>query len=90
MKPTHRRITRDAECHQWTGDNTQEIIDFLGKHGMIGSLYREKFLSVRKDGFVVHTMWPGSWVIEGEDHEIRFYSDEKFRTMYQTIPQGLS
>jgi hypothetical protein len=90
MKATHRRIVRDAECHQWNGDNTQKIVDFLGKHGMVGSLYRDKYLSVRKDGFIVHTMWPGSLVIEGEDHEIRFYSDEKFKTMYQPIPQGLS
>ncbi len=85
MIATHRRIVREAECHQWNGNNTQEIVDFLGKHGMVGSLYRDKYLSVRADGFIVHTMWPGSLVIEGEDHEIRFYSDEKFRTMYRLI-----
>ena len=83
MNPTHERIPRLAECIQWEGSNTQAVAEFLGRHGMTGTLYRDKFLTVRENGRVIHTMWPDSWALEGEDGKIRFYTDYTFKSIYQ-------
>jgi hypothetical protein len=56
---------------------------------MTGTLYRDKFLTVRENGRVIHTMWPDSWALEGEDGKIRFYTDYTFKSMYRLVRRKL-
>ena len=89
MNPTHERILRLAECIQWEGSNTQQVNSFLAAHGLDGELWREYLLVRGPDRRIVHTIWRGSWALEGEDGKIRFYTDYTFKSMYRLVRRKL-
>lgn len=84
-KPNEERISRKAASLQWTGDNTQAVMDRLAQHGMIGELFRDIYIQVYKDGSYSTTVNVGSWLVEGEDGKLRFYDDETHALMYRPI-----
>ena len=88
-KPTEERISRKAASLQWTGNNTQAVMDRLAQHGMIGELYRDIYIQVYKDGSYSTTVNVGSWLVEGEDGKLRFYDDETHALMYRPIDDEL-
>ena len=90
MNPTHERIPRLAECIQWDGSNTQQVSLFLTAYGLDGELWREYLMVRDRDGRIVHTIWRGGWVLEGEDGKIRFYTDYTFKSMYRLVRSKLA
>lgn len=80
-KPNEERISRKAAALQWTGNNTQAVMDRLAQHGMIGELYRDTYIQVYKGGSYSTTVNVGSWLVEGEDGRLRFYDDETHALM---------
>lgn len=70
------RISRKAEAYQWDGSNTEKILGFLARHDMIGELYRDgAYILVMHDGCMLTSINHGTWVLRGEDGNIRFYDD---------------
>ena len=88
-KPNEERISRKAAALQWTGNNTQAVMDRLAQHGMIGELFRDIYIQVYKDGSYSTTVNVGSWLVEGEDGRLRFYDDETHALMYRPIDDEL-
>lgn len=86
---THERISRKANSIQWTGANTDAVLARLTQHGMIGELFRDIHIQVYKGGSYDDTINIGMWLVVGEDSVLRFYPDEKFRLMYQSINDEL-
>ncbi len=84
-KPNEERISRKAASLQWTGNNTQDVMDRLTQHGMIGELYRDIYIQVYKDGSYSDTLNIGDWLVEGEDEKLRIYDDETHALMYRPI-----
>ena len=88
-EPNEERISRKAASLQWTGNNTQAVMDRLAQHGMIGELYRDTYIQVYKDGSYSDTLNIGDWLVEGEDGKLRFYDDETHALMYRPISDEL-
>ena len=88
-KPNEERISRKAASLQWDGSNTQDVMDRLAQHGMIGELYRDIYIQVYKDGSYSTTVNVGSWLVEGEDWKLRIYDDETHALMYRPISDEL-
>ena len=89
MSPTCERIPRRAEYIQWDGSNTQQVGLFLMAHELDVELWREYLMVRDRDGRIVHTIWGGGWVLEGEDGKIRFYTDYTFKSMYRLVRRKL-
>ena len=87
-KPNEERISRKAAALQWTGNNTQAVMDRLAQHGMIGELFRDIYIQVYKDGSYNDTINIGDWLVEGEDGKLRLYTDETHALMYRPIGYG--
>lgn len=80
MKPTHRKIGYLAEAVQWTGDNTEEVLDLLPD----ASIYGPGHIMVRhKEG--ISTLSRGAWLVTGENGEVKTYKDKIFHTKYEEI-----
>ena len=88
-KPNEERVSRKAASLQWTGDNTQAVMDRLAQHGMIGELFRDIYIQVYKDGSYSDTLNIGDWLVEGEDGKLRLYTDETHALMYRPISDEL-
>lgn len=88
-KPNEERISRKAAALQWTGNNTQAVMDRLAQHGMIGELFRDIYIQVYKDGSYSDTLNIGDWLVEGEDGKLRLYTDETHALMYRPIDNEL-
>ena len=88
-KPNEERISRKAAALQWTGNNTQAVMDRLAQHGIIGELYRDIYIQVYKDGSYSDTLNIGDWLVEGEDGKLRLYTDETHALMYRPISDEL-
>ena len=88
-KPNEERISRKAASLQWTGNNTQAVMDRLAQHGMIGELFRDIYIQVYKDGSYSDTLNIGDWLVEGEDGKLRLYTDETHALMYRPIDDEL-
>lgn len=88
-KPNEERISRKAASLQWTGNNTQAVMDRLAQHGMIGELFRDIYIQVYKDGSYSDTLNIGDWLVEGEDERLRIYDDETHALMYRPIDDEL-
>ena len=88
-KPNEERISRKAASLQWTGNNTQAVMDRLAQHGMIGELFRDIYIQVYKDGSYSDTLNIGDWLVEGEDGKLRLYTDGQHKLMYQPIDDEL-
>ena len=87
---THERISRKAEAYQWNGENTDQVLDLLARHGMIGELFRDnQYIQVYHEQSYDSTLRKSDWLLVGEDSVLRFYPDEKFRLMYQSINDEL-
>lgn len=87
---THERISRKAEAYQWNGENTDQVLDLLARHGMIGELFRDnQYIQVYHEQSYDSTLRKSDWLLVGEDSVLRFYPDEKFRLMYQPISDEL-
>ena len=88
-KPNEERISRKAASLQWTGNNTQAVMDRLAQHGMIGELFRDIYIQVYKDGSYSDTLNIGDWLVEGEDGKLRLYTDATHALMYRPISDEL-
>lgn len=88
-KPNEERISRKAASLQWTGDNTQAVMDRLAQHGIIGELYRDIYIQVYTDGSYSDTLNIGDWLVEGEDGRMRLYTDGQHKLMYRPINDEL-
>ena len=87
---THERIPRRAECLQWDGKNTDEILGFLAKNSIIGELYRgNEYILIKQDGCIATSIRHGIWILKGEDGVIRYYSDSQHKLMYRPISDEL-
>lgn len=83
---THERIPRRADCLQWDGKNTDQILGFLTKHEMIGEVYREgKYIMIRSEQKYFDTLAQEMWLLEGEDKQLRIYENDTFKLMYRPI-----
>ena len=80
------RISRKAEAYQWNGENTDQVLYLLARHGMIGELFRDnQYIQVYHEQSYDSTLSKYDWLLVGEDLVLRFYSDEKFKLMYRPI-----
>ena len=87
---THERIPRRAECLQWDGKNTDEILGFLAKNSIIGELYRgDEYILIKQDGCIATSIRHGIWILKGEDGVIRYYSNSQHKLMYRPIDDEL-
>ena len=87
---THERIPRRADCLQWDGKNTDEILGFLAKNSIIGELYRgNEYILIKQDGCIATSIRHGIWILKGEDGVIRYYSDSQHKLMYRPISDEL-
>ena len=86
---THERIPRRADCLQWNGKNTQEVMARLTQHKMIGELYRDIHIQVYRGGSYDDTLNIGMWLVVGEDGKLRFYTDDQHKLMYRPINDEL-
>ena len=74
-----------ADCIQWTGINTQEILDKLAKVEVLrAEVFRKDFILIRFDE-CVHTLRHGDWIITGEDGVVRYYTNAKFLANYEPL-----
>ena len=86
----YERIPRRAECLQWDGKNTDEILGFLAKNSIIGELYRgNEYILIKQDGCIATSIRHGIWILKGEDGVIRYYSDSQHKLMYRPINDEL-
>ena len=86
----YERIPRRAECLQWDGKNTDEILGFLAKNSIIGELYRgNEYILIKQDGCIATSIRHGIWILKGEDGVIRYYSDSQHKLMYRPISDEL-
>jgi hypothetical protein len=83
MKPTHRRITRTAECIQWDGYNISVFRSLIPDASF--EIFREKYLISRGSTLGFLSLKLGDWIVKGEDRIIRFYPEEKFKLMYEKL-----
>lgn len=89
-KYNYERIPRRAECLQWDGKNTDEILGFLAKNSIIGELYRgNEYILIKQDGCIATSIRHGIWILKGEDGVIRYYSDSQHKLMYRPISDEL-
>lgn len=86
---THERISRKAVSLQWDGNNTQDVMDRLTQHGMIGELFRDIHIQVYKGGSYDDTINIGMWLVVGEDSKLRIYTDDQHKLMYRPIDDEL-
>lgn len=89
IEATHERIPRRADCLQWDGKNTQEILARLTQHDMIGELYRDIHIQVYRGGSYDDTLNIGMWLVVGEDSKLRLYTDDQHKLMYRPISDEL-
>lgn len=82
MNPTHVRRARKAECVQWSGDNTEEVLKFLGIRGFRGEIFRD-YIQIYQGRDYRNTLRNTDWVVERENGEIRFYNNETMELMYE-------
>lgn len=87
---THERIPRRADCLQWDGKNTDEILGFLAKNLIIGELYcGNEYILIKQDGCIATSIKHGIWILKGEDGVIWYYSDSQHKLMYRPIDDEL-
>ncbi len=86
---THERIPRRADCLQWNGKNTQEVMARLTQHNMIGELYRDIHMQVYRGGSYDDTLNIGMWLVVRENGELCFYTDDQHKLMYRPIDDEL-
>lgn len=82
MKYTHIRRARKAECIQWAGENTEEVLEFLGIRGFRGEIFRD-YIQIYDESGYWNTLRNTDWVVERENGEIRFYNNETMELMYE-------
>ena len=84
MKYTHIRRARKAECIQWSGDNTDKILDSLERNGFRGELFRD-YIQIYKDKTYCNTLRKTDWIVKQENGEIKFWNDETMQSKYEPI-----
>ena len=84
MKYTHIRRARKAECIQWSGDNTDKILDSLERNGFRGELFRD-YIQIYKDKTYCNTLRKTDWIVKQENGEIKFWNDETMQSKYEQI-----
>lgn len=82
MNPTHVRRARKAKCVQWSGDNTEEVLEFLGIRGFRGEIFRD-YIQIYQGRDYRNTLRNTDWVVERENGEIVFYNNETMDLMYE-------
>ena len=84
MKYTHIRRARKAECIQWSGDNTDKILDSLESNGFRGELFRD-YIQIYKDKTYCNTLRKTDWIVKQENGEIKFWNDETMQSKYEPV-----
>ena len=84
MKYTHIRRARKAECIQWSGDNTDKILDSLESNGFRGELFRD-YIQIYKDKTYCNTLRKTDWIVKQENGEVKFWNDETMQSKYEPI-----
>lgn len=79
MKPTHQKRAYCAECVQWDGMNTSEVLGLFED----ATTWKEYLMIRYGDG--IATLQIGWWVVTGENGVVKCYSDEVFRVKYEEL-----
>ena len=84
MNTTHIRRARKAECIQWSGDNTDKILDSLERNGFRGELFRD-YIQIYKDKAYCNTLRKTDWIVKQENGDVKFWNDETMQLKYEPI-----
>lgn len=84
MEYTHQKRPYRAYALQWDGNNTDEVIEMLASIGALGTVYGAEHLMVRYD-CMIDTLVIGSWVVRGENNDVKCYSNEEFNVKYEKL-----
>ena len=80
--PLFARRARKAECLQWTGENTEEVLYFLVRNWFRGELFKE-YIQIYKDNSYCNTLRKTDWIVKQENGEIKFWNDETMKSKYE-------
>ena len=81
MNYTHQKRPYRAQCWQWNGTNTQEIVQLFHD----AKIHDENHIMVRH-GNRISTLVIGSWIVRGENGQIKCYNNNEFNIKYEALP----
>ena len=76
------RRARKGKRIQWTGDNTDKILDCLESNGFRGELFRD-YIQIYKDNSYCNTLRRIDWILKQGNGEIKFMNDETMQSKYE-------
>jgi len=78
------RRARKGKRIQWTGDNTDKILDCLESNGFRGELFRD-YIQIYKDNSYCNTLRRTDWILKQGNGEIKFWNDETMQSKYEPV-----
>jgi hypothetical protein len=84
MTYTHQKKPYRAICMQLQPDNYEEVMSFLQQNRVEPSLYGDSIMCRFWTGHI-NTISIGTWVVVGENNDVKVYSNETFWTKYEVV-----
>ena len=78
----YRRLA-EMDAVQWTGENEDEIRQFVGERGQIRWGKRIEVVSRHPVGTM--SAHPGNWIVKGEQGDLMVYTAEDFAAAFTAV-----
>ena len=83
-KYTHQKKPYRATALQYREDNREDVLSFLKQNLAEAHEYGE-FIMIRFGRGRIDTIGYGSWLLVGEDGQVRSHGDEEFSVKYEEL-----
>lgn len=90
MNYTHEKVPYYASAVQWTGQNDKEVLALLNNRDTYATRYGLYQIMVRfshpaEGQKMIDTLDAGSWIVTGENGQVKCYTDKQFNIKYREI-----
>lgn len=79
-----RKRPYTATAIQWGGENFDQVCDMLESIDCTADLYGVDKVMIRSN-IGIETLNLGDWVVQGENLNVKTYTDQEFQTKYEQI-----
>ncbi len=80
MKYNYQKRAYKAEALQWSGSNFDEIAELFPT----AEEYGNEYVIIRHQ-YGISTLQRGSWIVTGENGEVKAYKDAMFKIKYEEL-----
>lgn len=83
---THRKHPYHAKCVQWNSNNTDELMALLDGATLVNHSDGRQYIMIRHEQGI-DMLEIGSWVVRGENNQVKVYDDKTFHVKYEKLGQ---